>query len=683
MFIGSDTEDSGNYDDFMYSDDDAMNGGDDMEFESDNEIDNNADTTGRNDPQQNKPELSLDERYNQLMETVDVLFEANNFVLAREKLSEFPRDAALASRTIFQVQMKILESWIQELKSCTAYPSAKDIGAALSESVLVFFMSKDLIHADEVPRIIGIIDDLVIGKEFSSKCGLLFNLTTERKEVLKKSVEFYSCLLSELENLLRFESTPNWIGSIVFLYKYKIHYLTVVKAIVEDSDVPQKTLTSLQTILDHTTNLLSINRPGIMPELLVNALRIKVEASIYQFIRKGGSSSADYREGAQANIWKLNDLVTQSATLKHDPELSIIVHTGRGIIYMPRSELDDVESSEYGPGESKLDGFLEGTRDTKNVFRKALIRFEEIGYGRLASSTSQPDLQDYHKLLIAFIVMSSMVLVKEGKTDYDTSTFKDTPVVDPFTFEEIRIVEDTPFVQILKEMYQDWMNCDVDAFYDSINQLGQLQVTLGYFIKKILLLIQSTKLWTKVAPNYDCLSIKDICEQLTYDKNAPMARDELLTLLMTSIMRGEAAVYYKIDFLNDLVYFGDEYKVPLTVGSHYQPSLQGMDESKSYEFANDVAVNSVESIHFKERIEVAEFFDQLKQTRMEHTHLPSTGRTAIAPDVPEASHQELKNTSAQGHQARLHEQFMKLVGMAEKNIDKLEKKADSQQRIPT
>ncbi|SMN22461.1 similar to Saccharomyces cerevisiae YOL117W RRI2 Subunit of the COP9 signalosome (CSN) complex that cleaves the ubiquitin-like protein Nedd8 from SCF ubiquitin ligases [Maudiozyma saulgeensis] len=673
MFPRSDSEDNGNYDDFMYSDDDAMSSGDDMEFESDN--DNNSSSNnnnGGNVPQENADEIPLDRRYDELMEVVDELFEVHNFALAREKLAEFPSNEAFSSKTVFKVHLKELESWVQELKFCTTYPSAKDVALTMIESMSIFTYSEDLIEDNEVLGIVKLVDDLIIGKEFSSKCGLLFNLTEERKAILLKSIEFYRSLLSELEGVLNFEFTPSWIGRIVFLYKYKIHYLTIVDAIVKDKEVPQTTMKSLQTMLDHTTNLLSVNGSGLDPKLLVDLLRIKTEAIIYQFIRHGGSPSSEYREGVENNVMKLDDLIYGSSTLKHDPKLIVISKTGCGIHYMPRSILDDVESTGYGPGSSRLDTFLERMKDTKKMFIEALTKFEEIGYGRSSSS----DLQTYHKLLVGFIVLSSMVQLKTNKLDFNVKVGK-IPVVDPFTFEEIRIIEDTPFVQLLKKINQDWLKCDVAALYDDFNQFGQLKITLGYFLEKILILTQSMKLWTQIAPNYNCLSVKDICKQLTYDKEKPMTRDGLLTLLMTSIMRGNADVYYKIDFIDDVVYFGDEYKVPLTLSSHHQPSLKGKDELTSYEFANDVGVRSVESIHFDLDVRGAYFFDQLKQARIEHTHVPSPVKTELAnTDIAKDGSQP----TAKEQQAKLHEKYMQLVGMAEKNIDKLERKQRDNER---
>ncbi|QEU58547.1 Rri2 [Kluyveromyces lactis] len=134
----------------------------------------------------------------------------------------------------------------------------------------------------------------------------------------------------------------------------------------------------------------------------------------------------------------------------------------------------------------------------------------------------------------------------------------------PFELEQIKVLEADELVVLLQELYQCWLDMDIYALEQCLLQLEDFYSPwYNVMIEKIIALCQSNKLWKRIAPTYSCIALQDLMAKLETGNTITMNRDQLLTLLMKSIAKDTADVYYKLDLVEDYVYFGEEYFVPL------------------------------------------------------------------------------------------------------------------------
>lgn len=134
----------------------------------------------------------------------------------------------------------------------------------------------------------------------------------------------------------------------------------------------------------------------------------------------------------------------------------------------------------------------------------------------------------------------------------------------PFELEQIKVLEADELVVLLQELYQCWLDMDIYALEQCLLQLEDFYSPwYNVMIEKIIALCQSNKLWKRIAPTYSCIALQDLMAKLETGNTITMNRDQQLTLLMKSIAKDTADVYYKLDLVEDYVYFGEEYFVPL------------------------------------------------------------------------------------------------------------------------
>lgn len=153
----------------------------------------------------------------------------------------------------------------------------------------------------------------------------------------------------------------------------------------------------------------------------------------------------------------------------------------------------------------------------------------------------------------------------------------------PFDREQLKVLEANPLVQLLKEFHLCWTKMDLHSLTVSITKLRPFfSPWFDEFEGKLIRMCQSNKLWNQIAPTYSHIAVNDLLAKLHIGATISMTRDDLLTLLMKSIAKDTAKVYYKLNLQLDYVYFGDEFRVPLRsieqsfIDAAPQPAETGM-----------------------------------------------------------------------------------------------------------
>ncbi|CUS22807.1 LAQU0S07e00540g1_1 [Lachancea quebecensis] len=165
------------------------------------------------------------------------------------------------------------------------------------------------------------------------------------------------------------------------------------------------------------------------------------------------------------------------------------------------------------------------------------------------------DHSRFRDLTLCAFILSSMLLTGQAANAHQAIT--------PFELEQIKVIESTPLVQDLKQIYADFVGYNLSGFANSLRNIQRFHLQLAGLIDAIIHLLQTRMLWNRVARLYSCISLVDIRAQLQIGDCTPLSRNDLLTILMKSIMNDTAQVYFKLDLTHDLVYFGKENRRPL------------------------------------------------------------------------------------------------------------------------
>ncbi|QLQ80871.1 hypothetical protein HG537_0E02260 [Torulaspora globosa] len=226
--------------------------------------------------------------------------------------------------------------------------------------------------------------------------------------------------------------------------------------------------------------------------------------------------------------------------------LSVSQHLGLMIQLSTAKAL--VMLSHLGRDKSRIELrlFYRDIRTLREQFWSCLQQMEEIGGSRQNFSSL------FEQFILSGFIFCSMILHRRTHDQ-----------INPFDLEQLKIASEVPSIQLLRKIYHHYVQLDLQKLHQAIQQLAAVKRLLKGLIDNIYYLGRLTKLWEQIAPVYSCISLKDIQNMLEIDQTIPVSRDELLTVLMTSILNNTAKIYYKLDLTQDLVYFGDQYKVQL------------------------------------------------------------------------------------------------------------------------
>lgn len=215
------------------------------------------------------------------------------------------------------------------------------------------------------------------------------------------------------------------------------------------------------------------------------------------------------------------------------------------------------------PIAQSIEQIIQETTNTKRLqtlFWSSLRQLEEIG----GPSKFNSRLEEF--ILCGFIFCSMIMYRENGK-------------VNPFDLEQVKIVREMRMVQILQGCYASFVELNLPELGASVTKLPiTVLKLLDVLVKRIHQVAQVAKLWESLAPLFSCISIQDLQKELQVG-TVPVTRDYVLRVLMKSIMKDRAAVYYKLDLKQDLVYFGNENKVPLSLCAKQSLSLAELERS--------------------------------------------------------------------------------------------------------
>lgn len=258
-----------------------------------------------------------------------------------------------------------------------------------------------------------------------------------------------------------------------------------------------------------------------------DALALLLQCLLLRFLQ-GAPVDVDALRGCLA---ELQTLFSKLFSLSQRPRVLAAVHFGHCIVAM-RDESPQ--------------GRARRVAECRDGFWECFKSLEEIGIARSLDNAR------FRDLALTGFVLAEMVVGCQRDAANERIT--------PFELEQIKIVESAPLVQDLKRVYNSFKALDLPRFAASMQRLGHFRTHLGPLFSQVYQLARVQKLWNHVACLYTCISLSDIQQMLQIGDAMAMTRDELLTLLMKSIMNGSAKVYFKLDLTRDLVYFGDEYK---------------------------------------------------------------------------------------------------------------------------
>ncbi|GAV52818.1 hypothetical protein ZYGR_0AI01000 [Zygosaccharomyces rouxii] len=244
------------------------------------------------------------------------------------------------------------------------------------------------------------------------------------------------------------------------------------------------------------------------------------------------------------------------------------------------------------PLAQSIEQVLQKSSDTKRLqqlFWSSLKHVEEIGGPQNFNSRLE-------EFILCGFIFSSMILYRENGE------------VNPFDLEQVKVGREMEMVQILQDCYSNFVQLKLSQLGVSINRLPIGVLTLlDVLVNEIYQVAQIAKLWESLAPLFSCISLQDLQKELQVTE-APVTRDYVLTILMTSIMKDRAAVYYKLDLKRDLVYFGNENKVPLSLCAKQSLTLDELERS------NDIGMwHSTRKLKHKE---ANAFFQELQRQRV-------------------------------------------------------------------
>lgn len=226
------------------------------------------------------------------------------------------------------------------------------------------------------------------------------------------------------------------------------------------------------------------------------------------------------------------------------------------------------------------------------------------------------DHSRFRDLTLCAFVLSSMLLTGQAANAHQAIT--------PFELEQIKVIESTPLVQDLKHIYSDFVGYNLSGFADSLRKIKQFHLQLAGLVDALIHLLQTRMLWNRVARLYSCISLSDIRAQLQIGDSPQLSRNDLLIILMKSIMNDTAQVYFKLDLTHDLVYFGKENRRPLCpLSKHLYLSAKSDAVTKSpntpscnslKEWVDNIGVFETKPRRLKD-MSAVQFVHELQQSR--------------------------------------------------------------------
>lgn len=581
------SDEDANYDDFMMSDEDDM-GVIEMEEESsaeEQDVSRNDDAEVSDAGLFHKQKEVSNESFEMRFEMAKSYEDDQDFEKARQLYGEIFKSATGDSQSVewgFKAIVEILRSWSTE----THYSS-------ISESICETIISDFNIFIQFLNSNFTSLKNDILQKACASLLDDLFPILNREFLFAIEMTDQHSLLLKMQLQMKCLDMLEKHLTNKTILQE-SVQFRRIAAKIWHErlsiGTIERENVCKLQTSCDNGDE-----------KFRVDKICLILQCYIYNFVNSG---TLDSEETLIKYVKELKEITSNSIGASQRLGLMIQLHLSRAITI-----LVNCNAKENGVEVPK---FYEKVQDLRKEFWECLQHIEEIG------GSKQNFTSNYEKFILAGFTFTNVILYSADENK-----------INPFDFEQMKIAHKVPIVQVLQNIYQHFVNLNLSSLYDAIQLLGNLQSRFKGLVETVYHLSQLIKLWTKIAPVYSCISLQDIQKLLQLNKSRRLTRDGLLTILMKSITNDDADVLYKLDLTKDLVYFGDENRVQLSM---YPKGSFKLNKSGilDLEFANNVTIfDNPEQL---KRLTTSEFFDRLQSSRdnvhsINHEPLPNTAAT--------------------------------------------------------
>lgn len=625
------SEDDANYDDFMMSDEEDM-GVIEMEDETEDEAVN-----GIEDETEDKDEGLLEEggkaRYeigrSDKCEKHNEQFLALQFEIAQSCADEqdFIR-AREVYHNVLQYAQKNDNLVEESFKSITEILRSRSMEvhySKISEEMCDFILHDFTAFVDFTNENYERIRSDVFQETVSVLLADLFPNLNREFLFAVESIDQYSLLLKmklQMKCLQLFDDNFNRRRISLHAVNFGKISATIWHDRLEKGIIDQRSLSELQALCGHED---STSR--------IDTICLILQCYICNFIENKRCCPETWTK----YVDEFESMTASSISVSQRLGSMIQLHLSKAIIILNR-----INSRERGINTQE---FHHEVQTLKSEFWECLQHIEEIGGSKQNFTTA------YEKFILTGFTFTSMIL-----------HLKTENKINPFDLEQIKIAYNVPIVIVLRKIYDNFTALNLVGLYNSIQRLERLKNNFEGVIETIYHLAQLIKLWTKIAPVYSCLSFTDVQNLLKLDDTRCMTRDELLTILMKSIMNDNADLFYKLNLTKDLVYFGDENKVQLSMYPKESFKLNQKD-TRDLEFANNIGIfDNPKSL---KNLTLPEFFDSLQSSRdnvqsMNRNHEQQQENLTLATSVSTASVASQHSTGFQPTHMRYSHKYNEL-----------------------
>ncbi|CCF57157.1 hypothetical protein KAFR_0C01640 [Kazachstania africana CBS 2517] len=479
--------------------------------------------------------------------------------------------------------------------------------------------SLDLPKTD-LNHVISILNSLIDKMLPFSSLTYMFEIEPNERLKLQRKIGLYLLLATQFDWLLQDE--VSYLSNLQNLLQSRMYQLKIFEIYIKKDVVDEENYKALQeefhTLKKDNNAENSSTTYKLCNKIMLDEVSVLLQCCIIEFLNTGAISD---KTNFRIYIEWLESTINCSLALQQQSKLILLLNFGVAILHIVLEEDDDDDEDDYDIENGSVDliNHTERFRLCCNSLLKCLKSLEEIGGRNKGHSFERLPL--FYEVILTGYVLTSMILISVDRDN-----------INPFGYEQMKILNDQPIMLQLKGIYQNFIDLNLQDLYHSIQKISKVTDILSGIVNRIYHICQSLKLWTKIAPIYSSISINDIRSKLQVNPSLKVSRDDVLKLLMVSIMKDKAAVYFKIDFTKDIVLFGDEYKAPLSLYPkevfNLEPNLSPTSEKgekslndteclTNLEYAADI--NLFTTRYRLRNLESNEFFDQLKCIR-ENAH---------------------------------------------------------------
>ncbi|CAI4729754.1 BAF_collapsed_G0049300.mRNA.1.CDS.1 [Saccharomyces cerevisiae] len=604
------SDEDNNYDDFMLSDDEGMESIE-MEEETDDEDkqnieineDNSQDDQDRGAARHKQHEQGTFEKHDRVEDICERIFEQGQALKEDERYKEardlflkiyykeeFSSDESIESLMTWKFKSLIEILRLRALQLYFQKNGAQDLVLQILEDTATMSVFLQRIDFQIDGNIFELLSDTFEVLAPKWERVFLFDIEKVDRENMICKIEFQKNFMDQFQWILRKPGKDCKLQNLQRIIRKKIFIAVVWYQRLTMGNVFTPEISSQIEILvkDNECSSFEENNDLESVSMLLQ----------YYILEYMNTAQINNRRLFKKCIDFFEMLISKSLTFSQESGLMVIIYTSKIVFILDSDSENDLSFA--------LMRYYDRKEELKNMFLYILKHLEEMGKLRERDITSS-----FHKFILSGFIFTSMILEAIS-----------TDKINPFGFEQVKIALGSPIVNVLEDVYRCFAQLELRQLNASISLIPELSVVLSGIIQDIYYLAQTLKLWRKIARLYSCISISDIISMLQISDDNEITRDDLLTILMRSIMKNRSVVYFKLDLTSDLVYFGDENKVmlPRCSKEEFRLMISPKDEETTekarlidFEYVNDVAIyNNPTRIRTKSS---KEFFNTLRKSR--------------------------------------------------------------------